>query len=150
MKCIISLLLFFSLQAFGCPDLKGEWKSNHELTMAYTKSYAKMPKHTYEFLNQIMGTQSVIYTKDEITLKDIEKRKIKIKGEIHDWHGGNETAKYANLGCIDNFISLRYTVYDTDFISLLNFVDNDTYWVYTGSPLVGDALNTREYFKRVK
>ena len=150
MKLITPLILTFPLQAFACPNLVGEWQSNHKLTMEYTKSYAKMPQHTYEFYNQIMGTQSVIYTKNEMTLKDIEKRQIKIKGKSYDWHSENETVTYKNLGCTDNFISLKYTLNNTEFISLLNFVDDDTYWIYTGSPLLGDVSNTREYFKRVK
>lgn len=150
MRTSLFIVAFISESVSSCPSLDGTWRSNHKLTLDYTASYAKIPEHAYEFINQVVGTAEITYSQGVMTMKDVPTREVEISGKSYGWKGTNESVAYVNLGCTPYSVAIKYTMYNQEIISLLNFVDNNTYWVYMGSPLLEDVSNSREYFVKVK
>ncbi len=145
---ILLIVILFPCLAYACPDFYGEWASSKELTMSFNRRWANIEERAMSLLNQTTGTATVNYLQNELVLSDIPSRKITINGEQFDWNGTNQTVHYEVLGCTEKMVSIKYRLFDNDFIVTLNFQADDIYWVYSGHPELTENAHTREYFER--
>lgn len=149
MKTIISACVFVSANAFACTGLSGTWQSNHELTMAYTDQYAKLPQDTYQFLNQSVGNMTISFT-DETILIENPATTIEIDDYTIEWGGTSDRSAFELIGCTDNSVAGKFNINGMDMLTTFHLVDENTYWVYLGQSAQAEAWNTREFFTRVE
>lgn len=149
MKQIITLALaLLPTLSISCPDIYGKWKSSSEMTMRFTDKWAKIENRSFEFLKQITGTAEIEYQKNKMILTEIPKRNIIVNGKTMPWEGTNETVAFEVLGCTNNGIAIKYNMSGIEYINLLYFENNDTYWEYAGRPEFTGSAHIREYFVR--
>ncbi|WP_111264978.1 hypothetical protein [Marilutibacter maris] len=153
------VLPFLAILLAGCSStntcdrsLEGIWKSDGQATMAFVRERTKLQPKTEDFLQALVGHMTMTFEGGELHLKmpDIE---VPISGQMSPFSGFEERKPYKVLFCSNSTIvwSARQPFGDTDEATTVNFVDPDTFWVYTGSadPKMPD-LHTREYFRRVR
>lgn len=148
MKKIALLLFFFSMSSFGCPELEGRWKSSKDKTMEFTQKWVNLEPKRLEFYSQIFGVQQIEYLEGKFIIDEIPRYKITIEGEEYDWGGEKEIVDYELLGCTSNQISIKFNLYNMEWIEVLNFINENMYWIYTGSQNMENG-HTREYFERI-
>src|SRR5687767_8336958 len=132
-RIVISFLLVFPISALCCPSYIGKWKSSREMTMEFNNKFSAAEPKNSELLPQITGTATIEFTKKKLIFTDIPSRKIVIHGKESEWAGTNEAVSYMLLGCTDSTIAIKYSLYNTEFISQLYFQDANTYWEYLGN-----------------
>jgi hypothetical protein len=153
MKYLLALLAIFpcALQASTCPhDLHGTWKSDREASMAFVRAYTKLQPKTDTFLDTLYGHMTLTFTDSEVhvVMPDIE---VPVAGESEPFAGVDERKPYRVLFCNSTMLVIANKKYldDEDEAAILNFVDRDTFWLYSdGNPKVPE-FHTREYFRRV-
>jgi hypothetical protein len=118
------------------------------MTMEFNNKYSPTEPKNSELLPQITGTLTTEYTENNIIFTDIPSRKISIHGKEREWKGINETVSYVLLGCTDSTVAIKYSLYNTEFISQLYFQDKNTYWEYLGNTNPVMNAHSREYFVR--
>ena len=141
-------LVAIASTAHACPTLNGTWTSSHDLTMAFTRKHAKLEERTDHFLDQMMGRLTIRFdgTRVAYNLPDWD---ADIKGKQHHMAGFREASDYQVLFCNDSTIVMkaRQPFTNKEAVTVYNFVDTDTAWVYQGSADQGTPdLNIREYF----
>ena len=142
-------MLLVSHGSLSCPELKGKWVSSKKETMDYTSKWIKLEEKRLEFYEQIFGVQLVEYLEEKYIIHEIPKYKITIEGKEYDWSGEKEIVPYTFLGCTSKQVAIEYELFGHEWIATFNFIDDDMYWIYTGSPNMENS-HTREFFKRVK
>jgi|JI6StandDraft_1071083.scaffolds.fasta_scaffold778506_1 hypothetical protein len=133
------------------PVLLGEWKSDKQKTMAFAKAQAKLEEKTYFFLEQIMGQMTVTFSRGRIK-SEMPSRPIEtLEGAKSNFTGFTETHDYKVLAKTQSqvAISSQEPVTGRKVITVFNFEDENTMWVYIGGASF-PQLNIREYFVRVK
>ncbi|GAB1265141.1 hypothetical protein NBRC116492_19500 [Aurantivibrio infirmus] len=116
--------------------------------MEFNDNWANIEERSREFHSQITGTTSIEYTGRQMIISHIPIRKIVVNGKEMDWHGTNEKVEYQIFGCTKNTVAIKYRIFDQDFISLLNFENDDLYWEYSGRVELTGNAHIREYFVR--
>lgn len=147
MRFLSSILsLFFSGHAVSCPTLMGTWKSSKELSMDYNEKYANLDNKQHAFLDQIFGHAKFTYAERHIHQHSSPMIHVLIDGQRSDFHFDDLNYPYKILSCSETSAKIKSNhPHSGPTIAILNFVDEDTYWV---SP---ETLpSTREYFIRVQ
>ena len=146
---VFTLTLFCSVVS-AAPNLEGTWQSSLELSNEFNLANAQLNEKQKQFIKQTFGHMIIKYKSNSYTTSD-KKRKILVNGEEHDWGGFNNVYKYKILARNDFKVVLEEVNEDNESsISILHFIDENTYWVYIGSSKNFGHLNIREYFVRVK
>ncbi len=134
------------------PKLDGTWVSSHDLTMAFANKHAKLEERTERFLDQIMGRLVVRFDGKHVA-SDMPDWDAEIGGERRHMTGFRESTEYKVLFANDNVVVVkgRQQVTGKEVVTVYNFVDGDTMWVYQDSADKNiPDLNIREYFVRTK
>jgi hypothetical protein len=130
--------------------LLGKWKSSLPLTREFYLSHAILTATQKQFVEQIFGDMVVEY-RENIATSTSPNKKVTINGKTFDWEGGSESAAYEIIYSSPHQIVItRKLPNGAPYVATLNFVDNDTYWIYIGDTPFGSELNIREYFERIK
>ncbi len=151
LHALFLLALFGPLCAYADPELKGVWRSDHDLTMAFLRKNVKMPPKTEEFLDQLMGHLTLTITADKMvsTMPDLD---VKSGDKIHHMEGFRFESAYKIVYSSQNVIVETDTEPFTgkQTVTILNFVEPDVMWMYTGGADKSfPEMHLREYFRRV-
>lgn len=150
LAALISIMTIVTAQA--SPSLVGTWVSSHDLTMAFANKHAKLEERTTHFLDQIMGRLTLRFDGKRVT-SDMPDWDADIGGQRRHLTGFRETSEYQVLFSNDHVVVIkgRQQVTGKEVVTVYNFVDKDTMWVYQDSTdKMVPELNIREYFVRVK
>ena len=150
LAALMSILVTVVVQAN--PSLVGTWMSSHDLTMAFADKHAKLEERTERFLDQIMGHLTLRFD-DKYVASEMPDWDVEISGKWRHMTGFRETTEYKILFSNDNVIVVkgRQQVTGKEVVTVYNFVDKDTMWVYQDSADKNiPDLNIREYFVRVR
>ena len=154
--CVLTLALCLAATTFAeDPDfasqVDGTWKSDWTLTKKHLDEQCKLSDEAVAGLQRLMGKMTIQYTgkRAVFTMPAIKFTRDGTEKTIEGW---TRTEVLDVVGRTKTTIALRTKAVappvDGDSISLMHFVDADTYWVYLGdSPLVD--MHVREYFRRV-
>lgn len=154
MKKLLAALVMIvaAAAAQASPSIEGTWMSNHDLTMAFVRNHAKLEPRTEQFLEQMMGRLTMRFDGSQVAynLPDWE---ADIVGKQYHLTGFRETSPYQILFSNDSEVVVkgRQPVTGKEIVTVYNFIDDNTMWVYQGSADKGAPdLNIREYFVRIK
>jgi hypothetical protein len=154
MKGLIAILAAMAVAcgADACPNLKGAWISDHDLAMTFAKKHTKLEDRTEHFLDQMLGRLTMRFDADSVvySLPDYD---AEVAGKRYHMTGFHESSSYQVLFCDSRVVAVKgkQPVTGKEVITVYNFVDDDTMWVYQDSADNGLAdLNIREYFARIK
>jgi hypothetical protein len=133
------------------PTLAGQWISDNSRTMQFNTERAKLEERSVKFLSQLMGRMTVTFTSKTITYEMKDWVFEAQNGEKHPFKGFKEVQPYRLIGRTPRSIAIqsRAPVTGEETITVFNFVDQNTMWVYSGR--TAEALPTehlREYFVR--
>ena len=140
------------IAASASPSLIGTWTSSRELSMAFARDHARLEPRTEKFLNQMMGRLTVRFDADRIAY-DLPDWDVEVEGVGHRMVGFREAHPYKILFVNDTSVVVQgaQPVTGKQVVTVYNFVDDNTMWIYCGSPDKGlPDMNIREYFVRVK
>lgn len=148
---LIAAGLSQSLSAAACPlELRGTWKSDRPLSMAFASSNSKLAPRTEAFMSALFGHMTLTFDEHELhaVMPEIT---VPSGGEMGRFAGSEERKPYSVLFCNDYSIvwSANRPFGSEPVAYTFNFVDPDTFWVYTGGtdPTLPD-LHAREFFRR--
>jgi hypothetical protein len=150
----ITILLLVGVIISGCGvtdyRLSGKWRSNLGLTTEYNEKHAQLTEKQKSVFSQIFGRTELTYLSP---------------GKFEVFRPGNTIITGGKeIETIDSKKVMGYKVifsnkdvvvisYDDpifgETVRTLNFVDEDTYWIYGGDKGFFD-LHIREYFTREK
>lgn len=131
--------------------LSGTWKSDWPLTKKHIDAECKLTKDEISGLERLMGKMTVRYS-GNYAVYTMPEIRFTMDGKDRVLEGSTSKEELNVIGRTKSQIAILSTsvspsVYD-DSITLINFIDANTYWVYLGhSPLAGHHV--REYFRRV-
>lgn len=134
------------------PHLDGTWRSSHDLTMAFARKHAKLEERTEHFLDQIMGRLVLRFDGQQVA-SEMPDWYVEIGGARRHMTGFREVSGYKVLFSNDSVIVVkgRQQVTGKEVVTVYNFIDDDTMWVYQGgADKITPDLNIREYFVRNK
>ena len=150
-----ALVLCLYFTAFGAsaqtPSLIGAWQSDRDRTMAFAAARARLEDKTSLFLSQMMGRLTVRFTATEM-LSDMpdwdSETHLGVKSRVT---GFREVSRYRILGTTGTQVAILTAapVTGVETITVYNFEDANTMWVYVGSASL-PSMNIREYFRRVQ
>jgi hypothetical protein len=148
---LAGILVFLNLGALAQPVLVGHWKSDADRTMRFNKERARLDDKKVAFLSQLMGKMTITFTEDSIAydMPDVNMRLG--DGQVQRFQGSKETHPYSRLGHTRNTVAVRSKapVVGNEAITVYNFEDANTMWVYVGSADMGlPDEHLREYFVR--
>ena len=147
---VIAILLLLSIN--GCslsdPRLLGTWQSNLELTTQYNKEHTRIDDLQLEKLSQIFGMMEVTYKSDNSCEFYFPKHTLKTKEKVFENEESLSVEDYKIIFQRDNILVLEHSNNSSEKnISVINFVNENTYWIYLGYSEVFD-LHLREYFTK--
>jgi hypothetical protein len=120
--------------------------------MAFANKHAKLEERTEHFLDQIMGRLTLRFDGKHVA-SEMPDWDAEIGGERRHMTGFREITEYKILFSNDSVIVVkgRQQVTGKEVVTVYNFVDKDTMWVYQDSAdkNISD-LNIREYFVRAR
>lgn len=130
--------------------LDGTWKSDWALTKKHIDAECKLTKEEISGLERMMGKMTVRYTgiRAMFTMPEIRFKRDCKDRVLEGWTSEEELNVIGRTKTQIAILSrtVSPSIYN-DSITLINFVDADTYWVYLGhSALAGHHV--REYFRR--
>jgi hypothetical protein len=151
--CAVLLAAVIAQGALACPhDLRGTWKSDRELSLAFARDNARLQPKTEAFLASLYGHMTLTFGRRElhVAMPDIE---VPVSGESKPFAGFEHRAPYKVLFCNSTTVAWSSTVpfaREPKATTAL-FLDANTFWVYSGTtdPKVPD-LHSREYFRRIE
>jgi hypothetical protein len=151
LKLLTACVLFFATLTSACADpiLLGKWKSNSELSMKFNREKAVIQDKTALFLEQIMGHMIITLTPTRMTTDMPDVNTKSALGVAAIFHGSHESDDYDFLGSTPTQVAISSTESATGLrkITVFNFEDDNTMWVYLGGGNFPD-MNLREYFVR--
>ena len=155
MKTLLLLALtaiFTARSVQSCEhDLSGTWKSDSDASMSFNRANSKLQPKTDAFLAALLGHMTLTFTRTELheVMPDIE---VPVSGKSRPFAGGDHRKAYKIVFCDASMVvwSAKRSYGEGEEATTFNFVDPDTFWVYTGTtePKLPD-LHAREYFRRV-
>jgi hypothetical protein len=153
MARLFALIVFLvaGASAHAEPSLTGKWKSDSAKTMQFNNERARLEDRSVKFLSQLMGRMTVTFTQKTITyeMKDWEFETE--NGEKRPFKGFKEVRPYRLIGRTSKSIAIqsRAPVIGEEEITVFNFVDKNTMWIYSGRNADAVPLeHLREYFVR--
>lgn len=147
------LLMLFSLGTQAQPALVGKWKSDADRTIRFNKERARLDDKKLAFLSELMGKMTVTFTADSIAYDMPDGNMRSIGGQMRPFQGFKETHPYSQIGHTRNTVAVRSTAPVTggEAITIYNFEDANTMWVYVGGADSGfPDEHLREYFVRAR
>ena len=153
MRTIFILVAAISV-CFGAhadPALLGKWRSDRELTMSFAEERAKLEDKTMLFLKQMVGLQTITFTATQVRSEMPNWESTTADGLTSKLIGFDETHPYKRIGTTANQVAVasQEPVTGRTRITVYNFEDEDTMWVYLGGAPF-PQMNIREYFVRAK
>jgi hypothetical protein len=145
------LLVFLHPGALAQPVLVGQWKSDADRTMRFNKERARLDDKKVAFLSQLMGRMTITFTEDSIAYDMPDTDMHLGGGKVQRFEGSRETHLYSTLGHTRNTVAVRSKapVVGNEAITVYNFEDANTMWVYVGGADMGlPDEHLREYFVR--
>jgi len=150
---VAGFLAFLHFGAVAQPVLVGEWKSDVDRTMRFNKERAKLDDKKVAFLSELMGRMTVTFTKNSIAY-DMPDANMRLGGgPVQRFQGFKETHPYIRLGHTRNTVAVKSkaAVVGNEAITVYNFEDANTMWVYVGGADTGfPDEHLREYFVRTR
>lgn len=148
---IALLVALASSSAQADPALVGKWKSNRELTMNFAREKARMEDKTILFLDQIMGKMTLVFSATRVSSEMPDWQSETAEGVKSQLVGFRESHRYKQIGSTADQVALSSVepVTGRRRITVYNFENQDTMWVYVGGEPFSE-MNIREYFVRVK
>ena len=142
-------LLLAALSAHAAPPLVGTWHSDRDRTIAFARAHAKIEEKTVAFLEQAMGRLTLVITATHISSDMPDYESTTVEGVTTRMVGFREIHPYRKLGASETQVSVLSAepVTGRSIITVYNFDDENTMWIYVGGPSFPD-LNIREYFVR--
>lgn len=144
------LLTSLSAQA-QIPRIIGKWQSDRDLTMAFAKDHRKLSERTNLFLDQLMGRLTLTFTKSTVSSSMPDSNSTTFEGVKSQLRGFTEKNRYKALAATKTQVAILSLepVTGIKTISVYNFEDANTMWVYLGGESFPN-LNIREYFRRIQ
>jgi len=144
-----------SLMSFGAdasPSLIGQWRSDRELSSSFIHDHVKLQPKTEKFIKDIMGRLTLTFTKTELSsfLPDFD---VVIERKTHSMKGFKTSGPYTVLYSLSKVVAVSEVepVTHRTVVTVYNFVDDNTFWIYTGgSDKALPDSHYREYFRRVE
>ena len=152
MKTVLTaILVFVSVAASAEPTLDGRWQSDRDLTMRFARERAKLEERTTVFLGQMMGRLTLEFSQGVLKSSMPSWESVRANGDRSQLAGFTESHPYAVVAATSNQVAIvsPEPVSGAQRITVYNFDDPNTMWVYLGAAASSD-LNIREYFVRVK
>jgi len=120
--------------AFASSSLVGAWKSNHDLTMSYATSHARLSPRAEHVIDQMMGRLTLRFEGSRVSY-ELPDWDAEIDGKYSHLVGAHETSDYEILFSNDNTVAVkgRQLVTGKEMVTVYNFVDANTMWIYLGS-----------------
>lgn len=154
MKRLAALLisiLFYAAAAHADPTLVGRWKSNGQMSMQFNEDRARLEDRSIKFLTQLMGRMTVTFDQRTVTYEMKDWEVVSENGERRPFVGFKEVQPYRLIGHTPKSVAIRSRepVTGEERITVFNFVDSNTMWVYSGR--TAESVPTehlREYFVR--
>jgi len=150
---LAGFLVFLHLGALAQPVLVGQWKSDADRTMRFNKERAQLGDKKAAFLSQLMGRMTLTFTEKAIAY-DMPDLNMRLgDGQVQRLQGFKETHPYRRLGHTRNTVAVRSwaPVVGNEAITVYNFEDANTMWVYVGGADTGlPDEHLREYFVRAR
>jgi hypothetical protein len=151
-----NIIIFLWVATFlsGCAvtdtRLSGKWRSNLELTTQYNEKHAILTEKQKKVFSQLFGQMELTYISSGKCEVFLPGGKIDTGSKVID----SEDFKYISEYKIIYKNEKAIVVLSEDSVSgesirTLNFVDDNTYWVYIGDSGMFD-IHIREYFTKVK
>lgn len=151
MKSILAALVFLLAAAtsYADPVLLGKWRSDKTLTMGFAIERAKLEDKTVRFLDQMMGRMTLTFSRSRVTSVMPDWESETVEGVKSSLVGFSETHAYKVVATTPTQVAVvsMEPVTDRRTITVYNFEDKDTMWVYLGGPTF-PQMNIREYFVR--
>jgi len=119
--------------------------------MSFAKERARLEDKTVRFLDQMMGKMTLTFSQTKVESEMPDWQSETTEGVRSNLVGFRESHRYKVLGASRNQVAVVSTepVTGRRQITVYNFDDEDTMWVYLGGAAL-PQLNIREYFVRVK
>ena len=150
-KILAACILFFASisTSYADPILIGKWKSDSVLSMKFNREKAIMQDKTALFLDQLMGHMIITFTPTKMItdMPDVDTKSA--LGVVSRFRESHESGVYKFLGSTSTqvAISAAEPVTGLQKITVFNFEDENTAWIYLGGGNFPD-MNLREYFVR--
>ncbi|MBK8583471.1 MAG: hypothetical protein IPL86_17170 [Flavobacteriales bacterium] len=149
---VFCMLSFLSFGSAAAPELVGKWKSDRELSIAFIHDHVKLQPKTEKFIEDIMGRLTLTFTKTKLIslLSDFD---VVIEGKTHRMEGFMSSSPYTVVYSSENVVAVSAVepVTNKATVTIYSFVDQNTFWVYTGgSDKALPDSHYREYFRRVE
>jgi hypothetical protein len=146
------VLVVAILLASGCslsdPRLMGTWKSDLDLTKQYNKKHAKLSKKQEKAISQLFGIMEVTYNSNRTCVFYFQKHTIQAENDVYECDSSKSVGTYKILFKDDNIVVVQFEEDNSEkSVSVITFVDENTYWIYVGGFYQFD-LHLREYFKK--
>ena len=147
-KIILTLSIVFSIAfsacGHSCPSILGEWQSSRELSYEYAKSAEGITENQLEFISQAFGHLKFTYYPKYALQHETPEFPIVINGKNHPMSFEEKHQKVKYLKCTKELVVVRFITDEKEIeIMELHFVNENTFWVSSGSKI-------REYFIRNK
>jgi hypothetical protein len=129
------IIIGLIITIYGCASLHddrliGTWISDKDRTLCVLEKRRNLTERQRNWFKQNLGKLKIQYTKDEVTI----------------WYNGERNTEKLKIAAKDKDTVVligKDPFDDEDKLFLINFEDNDSYWVYSD---LGDYV---EYFKRM-
>jgi hypothetical protein len=149
---VFCMFSFLSFGVVASPSLLGQWKSDRDLSISFIHENVKLQPKTEKFIGDIMGRLTLNFTDTEVTslLPDFN---VVIEGKTHEMKGFVSSSSYTVLYSSPKVVAVssEEPVTGNTVVTIYNFVDRNTFWVYTGgSDKALPDSHYREYFRRVE
>ncbi len=151
LPALFLLALFGPLCAYADPELKGVWRSDHDLTMDFQRKKVNMSPRQEAFLDQLMGHLTLTITADKV-IATMPERDIKLGDKVQHYEAYTYETPYKIIYSGKNVIVETETEHFTgnQTVTIINFVEPDVMWVYVGGvDKAAPDAHFREYFRRV-
>ena len=161
MKKLSHLIELFLLTGFisGCATsdppypgsserLIGRWKSNKELSSEFNSKQAQLTEDQINFLDQMFGRMEIEYREDGTVEIFIPAHELNLMGKQVSMEESRSSEPVNIIGFDDDTVVFEMEVdYLGKQISIINFENENTYWVYMSNGIT--TLHAREYFSRI-
>ena len=150
-KLLFGLVLVLSGAVCAEPQLTGTWQSERELSMRFTRKHIKLEPKTIAFLEQIWGDLTLEFGRGRVISRMPDVETTNAVGVISKLMGFSETRPLNVVAITPDQIATvsKEPVTGRNHITVYNFEDADTMWVYVGTANLA-GMDIREYFVRVK
>lgn len=128
--------------------LLGRWKSNKELSSEFNSKQANLTEDQTDFLDQMFGQMEIEYRENGTVEIFIQAHELNLMGKQASMEESRSSEPVNILGFDDDTVVFEMeSEYLGKQISIINFEDENTYWIYMSNDIT--TLHAREYFSRI-